>query len=155
VAYRNPIHINMLDYDSLLNIFNHFRLEDVDSWNRQLTWRKLAHVCRKWRYLVYDSWSLLDMYILLTNGSPPMGSPAYLPPMPLVIEYRNNTTAWVLHDKENIFTGLQRHDRVRRIILQAPSPSLRTCLVALNEFFPQLEYLYRVHDKGRGEPGAS
>jgi len=131
----------MLDYDSLLNIFNHCRLEDVDNWNRQLTWRKLAHVCRKWRYLIYDSSSLLDMYLLLTNGSPPMDSLAYLPPMPLVIECRNNTTAWVLHDEENIFTGLQRHDRVRRITLQAPSPSLRPCLIALNDFFPQLEYL--------------
>jgi len=61
--------------------------------------------------------------------------------MPLVIECRNNTIAWVLHDKENIFTGLQRNDCVRRIVLQAPSPSLRTCLVALSELFPQLEHL--------------
>ena len=141
MAYKNLIHINMLDYDSLLNIFNHCRLEDVDDWNRRLAWRKLAHVCRRWRYLIYDSSTLLDMYLLLTNGSPPIGSLAYLPPMPLVIEGRNNTTAWGLHDAENIFTGLQQHDRVRRVVLHGPSPSLRTCLVALSGLFPQLEYL--------------
>ena len=61
--------------------------------------------------------------------------------MPLVIEYGNNTTAWVQHDEENISTGLQQHGRIRRLVLQGPSPSLRTCLVELNEHFPQLEYL--------------
>jgi len=61
--------------------------------------------------------------------------------MPLLIEYRNNITAWAQHDKENISTGLQQHGRVRRLVLQAPSPNLRTCLVELNEHFPQLEYL--------------
>ena len=70
-----------------------------------------------------------------------MGSLAHLPPMPLIIEYENNTTAWVRHDEENIVTGLQQSDRIRRVVLQGPSPSLRTCLVALNELFPQLEHL--------------
>ena len=141
MAYRNLIHINMLDNDSILNILNHCRLQDIDNWNRQNTWCKLAHVCRKWRYLIYDSLSLLEMCLLITNGSPPMDSLAHLPPMPLVIECKNNTTAWVQLDKENVFTGLQQPDRIRRVVLQGPSPSLRTCLIALNELFPQLEYL--------------
>ena len=140
-AYRNLIHINMLDHDSLVNIFNHCRLGNVDNWNRQHTWCKLAHVCRRWRYLIYDSLSLLDMCLLITNGSPPMDLLAHLPPMPLVIECENNITAWVRPDEENVYTGLQHPDRLRRVVLQGPSPSLRTCLIALNELFPRLEYL--------------
>jgi len=131
----------MLNYDSLLNIFHHYRLQDVDSWNLRLAWCKLAHVCRKWRYLIYDSSSLLDMYLLLKNGSPTLGSLAHLPPLPLVIDYCNMTTIWVRQDKLSILTGLQQRARVRRIFLQIPSPHLNICLEAMGDLYPVLEDL--------------
>ena len=131
----------MLNYDALLNIFNHYRLEDVDGWNLRLVWYKLAHVCRRWRYLIYDSSSLLDIYLLLTNGSTTLESLAHLPPLPLVIDYVNMTNTWVRQDELGIFTGLQQYGRVRRIFLQIPSPHLGICLAAMNDLYLSLENL--------------
>lgn len=89
VAYRT--HIHMLNYDALLGIFGHYRMQDVDNWNIRLKWRMLAHVCRRWRYLIYDSSSLLDM-CLLFNPSFSIDLLAHLPPLPLIIHYLNETT---------------------------------------------------------------
>jgi len=132
----------MLNYDSLLNIFHHYRLQDPDSWNGRLVWCKLAHVCQTWRNLIYDSCSLLDMYLLLTNGSPTLGSLAHLPPLPLVIDYRNmTTTTSVQQDEPSILTGLQERGRVRRIFLQAPFPRLGIFLATMSDLYPILEDL--------------
>jgi len=139
VAYR--AHIHMLNYDALLNIFHHYRLGDVDIWNLRLAWCKLAHVCRRWRYLIYDSSSLLDMYLLLKNGSPTLGALAHLPPLPLVIDYCNVTTTRVRQDELSILTGLQERGRVRRIFLQVPSPHLDICLATMSDLYPILEDL--------------
>ena len=139
VAYRG--HIQMLNYDEVLHIFHYYRLEDVESWNLRLGWCKLAHVCRRWRYLIYDSSSLLDIYLLLKNGSPTLGSLAHLPPLPLVIDYCNMTTPWVRQDELSILTGLQQRERVRRLSLQVPSPHLDICLTTMSDLYPILEDL--------------
>ena len=131
----------MLNYDSLLNIFHHYRLEDVDRWNLRLAWCKLAHVCRRWRYLIYDSSSLLDMYLFLTNGSPILDSLAHLPPLPLVIDYRNMATTRVRQDELSILTGLQQRARARRIFLQVPSQHLGIYLAMINDLYLILEDL--------------
>ena len=139
VAYR--AHIYMLNCDALLNIFHYYRLEDIDSWNLQLAWCKLAHVCQRWRNLIYDSSSLLDMYLLLKNGSPTLGSLAHLPPLPLVIDYCNTTTTRARQDELSMLTGLQERGRVRRIFLQVPSPNLGICLATMSDPYPILEDL--------------
>ena len=131
----------MLNYDELLDIFHHYRLEDVDSWNIRLAWCKLTHVCRRWRYLIYDSSSLLDIYLLLRHGSPTLDSLAHLPPLPLVIDYCNTTTTWVRQDELSLLTGLQQCGRVRRSFLQVPSPHLGICLASMGNIYPILEYL--------------
>ena len=41
-------------------------------------------------------------------------------------------------DADNVHRGLQQHDRVRRVILQAPSSSLCTWLEPMNKLFPML-----------------
>jgi len=139
VAYR--IHIHTLNYDVLLNIFHHYRLEDVDYWSLRLAWCKLAHVCRRWRYLIYDSFVPLNMYLLLTNGSPTLDSLAHLPPLPLVIDYRNMTTTQVRQDELGVLGGLRRRGRVRRIFLQIPPPHLGICLATMDDLYPILEDL--------------
>ena len=136
MAYRTHIHI--LDNDSLLQIFSHYRLEDEDNWNLRLTWRKLAHVCRRWRYLIFDSWSHLDMCLLLTNDSPSIDTLSHLPPLPLVIDYSDRTRTMARKDEDNIHLGLQQHGRVRQVVLRAPSSSLRMWLEPMNKLFPRL-----------------
>jgi len=139
VAYRSHIHI--LNHDALLNIFHHYRLQDVGSWNLRLAWCKLARVCRRWRYLIYDSSSLLDIYLLFTNGSPALDSLAHLPHLPLVIDYCNETATRVQQDELSILTGLEQRARVRRIFLQVPPPHLGICLATMSDLYPILEDL--------------
>ena len=129
----------MLDNDSLLQIFSHYRLDDEENWHLRLTWRRLAHVCRQWRYLIYDSWFHLDMSLLLTTDSPSIHTLGHLPPLPLVIDYSGRTTGTTARKNEdNVYLGLQQHSRVRRVILRAPSLSLRTWLELMNNLFPKL-----------------
>ena len=133
--------IDNLDDDSLLQIFSCYRLEDEDDWYLRLAWLKLVHVCPRWRILIYDSWSHLDLCLLLTNDSPSMDTLRHLPPLPLVIDYSDRTGTITRKDESNMYLGLQQHDRVRRVILQAPSSRLRMWLESMNKLFPRLENL--------------
>ena len=139
MAYRTYVHI--LDNDSLLQIFDHYRLEHEEDWTLRLTWRRLAHVCRKWRYLLYDSSFYLDMSLLLTNKSPSIDTLSHLPPLLLVINYSDIIRTIAREDEDNILFGLQRHDCVLRVVLQASSSSLRMWLELMNNHFPRLEDL--------------
>ena len=131
----------MLDNDSLLQIFRCYRLKDENNWNIQLTWRKLAHVCRRWRLLVSDSWSHLDMHLLLTNDSPSIYTLSHLPPLPLAINFLDRTRTMTRKDEDNLHLGLQQHDRVSQVAFRAPSLSLRMWFELMNKLFPRLRDL--------------
>ena len=131
-------HIHHIDNDSLLQVFNCYRLEDEDNWNLQFIWLKLGHVCRRWRFLIYDSSSHLDLCLLLTNDSLSTYPPSHLPPLPLVIHHSERTRTMARKDEDNVHRGLQQHNRVRRVVLQAPSSSLCTWLEPMNKLFPKL-----------------
>ena len=67
------------------------------------------------------------------------------PPFPLIIDYEQpidpnqDITA---EDEERITLALQHHDRMRRINLRVPAPSLQKLIKSLDDEFPTLEYLY-------------
>ena len=134
------IHILNIDDDSILQIFSHYHVQDGDNWHLRQTWMRLAHVCQKWRYLVYHSTSYLDICLLLTNNSPSMGTLNHLPPLPLVIDYSDTSGSRTL--ARNTHLGLQQHGRVRRVALRAPSSILRMLLEPMNNPFPRLEVLF-------------
>src|SRR5947208_15509543 len=71
---RHSAPIDILDDDSLLNVFRLYRpaLLDGDEdhrgrvlwgmeWNRERWWYKLPHVCRRWRCLILGSASYLRL----------------------------------------------------------------------------------------------
>jgi hypothetical protein len=133
MAYR--IHIHKLDNDSLLQVFSYYRLEDGNSWHLRHTWsrwKRLAQVCYRWRYLIYRSSFHLHMCLLLTNNSPSMDTLSHPPPLPLVIDYSDKTATLARRDEDNIYLGLQRHGRVRRVALQAFRLHLRACACCLS-----------------------
>jgi hypothetical protein len=136
VVYRT--HIHRLDNDSLLRIFSYYRLEGEHNWNLQHMWLKLAHVCGRWRYLIYDSPGLLDLCLLLTNDSPSLDTLSHLPPLPLVIDYLDRTGTVTVARKDNIHLALQQCGRVRQVALRAPLLSLRMWLEPMNKVFPRL-----------------
>ena len=134
-------HIHGLDNESLLEIFSHYQLEHKDGWNGQLQWRTLTQICRRWRHLVYDLSSHLDIRLLLTNDSPSLDTLGHLPPLPLAIDYSDRTGTIAQRDEENIRCGLQQHGRLLRLALWAPSSILHMLLEPMNKLFPRLEVL--------------
>ena len=61
--------------------------------------------------------------------------------MALVIDYSDRSRTMARKDEDNIHFGLRLHGLVRRIVLQAPSSSLRMWLEPMNKAFPRLEGL--------------
>ena len=148
--------IDILDDDSLLNIFYLYRLpvllEEGDSgdialwggrWEWEDWWYKLASVCRRWRYLILASPSYLGISLVCRSLTPMADMLAHSPHFPLVInhfppEHRKTTT----QVKEGILLALKQRDRVRRIRLQMHDPPSIGFVEALDEEFPLLEYLH-------------
>ena len=147
--------IHILDDDSLLNIFHLYRPVLIDEekddkidilvggdWKRERWWYKLVQVCRRWRYLILGSASHLDLCLLCTYGTPVADMLAHSPPLPLIIDHTDESLDITTEDEEDILLTLQHRDRVRRIRLHMPVTNLRKLLVAIDEEFPMLEYLF-------------
>ena len=141
MAYKT--HIRILDNDSLLQIFDHCRLNQKNDWNFLFIWQNLTHVCRRWRFVILDSWLHLDIRLHLTvTGNPrSVDTLSHLPPLPLDIRYSGDMKPISGRDKDNILLGLQQHGRVCSISLVAPSSYLRIWLEPMDRPYPRLEYL--------------
>ncbi|KAH9022725.1 hypothetical protein EDB84DRAFT_1509981 [Lactarius hengduanensis] len=131
--------INTLNDDILLGIFSHYRPDDEGNRKRQLGWFKLAHVCRRWRRLIYESAFHLDAHILCTEGAPVVDMLPLLPPLPLVINYQS--LSMHARDELGISHALRLRNRVRHVDLDILPSNLRKLLVLLDEPFPRLERL--------------
>ncbi|KAI9512947.1 hypothetical protein F5148DRAFT_559957 [Russula earlei] len=151
--YRSFVHI--LDNDSLLNIIYYCRpvLIDEDQadendillggeWCRERWWYKLAHVCRRWRCLILSSSSHLGLRLVCTYGTPVADMLAHSPPLPLIIDYTDKDREATAEDDEGILIALQHRNRVRWVRVWRPVPNLEKLIMAIDEEFPMLEYLY-------------
>ena len=127
-----------LNDDVLLSIFKHYRPEDESNRVFRL-WSKLAHVCQRWRHLIYESASHLDAYILCTEGTPVADMLSVLAPLPLVINYQSTNIR--ARDELGISHALRLRNRVRRVDLHIRSSSLRKLLALMDEPFQILEHL--------------
>jgi hypothetical protein len=147
----------MLDDDSLLHVFYLYRPflsgEDQDDrarlaggkeiGTRGRWWYKLAHVCQRWRNIIFGSASYLGVSLVCTYGTPVADMLAHSPPLPLIIHYamkgRHITTT---NDKQGILFALKQRDRVLRVRLSTLDTSLLEKIIAvMDEEFPILEYL--------------
>lgn len=151
--YVTPI--QRLDDDALISIFYHYRPVMLDEgevdlvrilqggeWDRERWWYKLSQVCRRWRYLILASPSYLSLSLVCTYGTPVADMLAHSPPLPLVIDHAVRYHEVTVEDEEGVLLALQHHDRVRRIRLQMPIPNLQRLIMAIDDHFPILEYLF-------------
>ena len=147
--------IDILDDDSLLNIFYHCRPlvllkeGDVDGiglwsgrWEGEYWWYKLAWVCRRWRRLILASPSYLGISLVCRSGTPVADMLAHPPPIPLIIDHIYLDDNISAEDEERTRLALRHHDRVRRIRLRMHDPPPVGLLTAIDGPFPILEYLY-------------
>ena len=146
--------IHILDDDLLLKIF-HLCLPVLSDGDEaeparifqgrkrgQHWWYKLAHVCRRWRYLVLPSAHQLAPCLVCTYDTPVAGMLAHIRPLPIVVDYCYENRKVTAQDVEGILLALRRRRRVRRIRLQMPTSDLKRVVVAMVGEFPMLEYLY-------------
>ena len=145
--------VHILDDYSLLNVFYLYRPfllgEDQglqirsaggEQWVGERWWYRLAHVCQRWRNLILQSASYLDLCLVCTYGTSVADMLAHSPPLPLVIDYiHHHITA---EDEEAIIIALEQRDRVRRIrFVNIPVLKLQKLISAIDGEYPILEYL--------------
>ncbi|KAN0133879.1 hypothetical protein V8E53_008311 [Lactarius tabidus] len=123
------------------SIFDCYRLDAEDDWNRRLLWCKLSHVCQRWRHLIYGYASHLGMHIRCTNGTPVVDTLDHLPPLPLFVDYVYTDATMTEKAELGIYHTLQLHDRVRHISLRLPPSILHKVLVLMDQHFPILDHL--------------
>ena len=145
------ISIHILDDDSLLNIFclyrPYFLGEDSKDlrrlqggWSRdEGWWYRLAHVCQRWRNLIFGSASYLRLSLVCANGTPVEKMLAHSLPFPLTVDYDERGTT--PDDEKGILLALEQRHRVRHLRLNFPVQNLRNLIMAIDEEFPILEYL--------------
>ena len=148
------VSIHILDDDSLLNIFLLYRPfflgeDGYDSsrlsggevlWAQGQWWYRLAHVCQRWRNLIFGSASYLRLSLVCTNGTPVANMLENSPLLPLTVDYHGEDSI-TADDEEGILLAFEQHDRVRHLRLTFPIRILQKLVMAITEEFPILEYL--------------
>jgi hypothetical protein len=151
--------IHILDDDSLLNIFYLYRPiflgEDDDEnarlkggkrpWVGECWWYKLAHVCQRWRNLIFGLASYLGLFLVCTKGMPVTEMLAHSPSLPLVVDYSEKYYGMTVEDEEGTILALRQRDRVRRIRLDMSVGNLQKLVVAIEQEYSMLEYLIVWH----------
>ena len=135
----------MLPEDILLEIFDFYRLDEVQSqynlWGLRereylWVWHRLAHVCRKWRHVISMSTRRLDLRIVCTGGAPFETILGFWPTLPLWVQYRN-LGAKILPN--NVIIALRRLHRVCGIHLVLPSLLIGPIVEMIQEPLQALE----------------
>ena len=128
----------MLPEDILLNIFDFYRLDATQlSRGRPWRWHRLAHVCRKWRYVISISPRRLDLRILCKYGAPIESILGFWPTIPLVIKF--DATRKSKPMPRNIPVALRCSDRICDINLRMTSSMTGSIVELIQKPCPTLE----------------
>ena len=136
--------VDMLPDVALLNIFDFYMEEELidpldkiyNSNPRIEVWRTLAHVCRKWRYIVFGSPRRLHLRVYCRRNTPAREMPNIWPNIPVIV--------WVTEylDMDNTIAALKHNDRVCAIYLwDVRNSGSEKILVAMEQPFPTLTRL--------------
>lgn len=114
-----------------------------------LEWRRMVHVCQRWRYIIFESPLQLDLQLLCTHGTPVRKNLPCWPPMPLIVDYY---TYWDADGSEgegvtpghedDVMAALEHPDRVRYVGISVTSSLLGTMGEGLQKPFPILTHLW-------------
>ncbi len=94
----------------------------------------------RWRNLILGAAPFLGVCLVCTIGTPVADMLVQSPTLPLIIDYVSKDDI-ATEDEEAIVLALEQHDRVRRIRLMVPYLYLQKLAVAIDEEYPNLEYL--------------
>ena len=136
--------IQALPDEVLLEIFTRdrgFALErlSLGPWK----WQRLAHVCQRWRSLIFTSPCRLELRLYYTYRKPVTQDLSCWPPLPIAIFYpRFPPSGTADHkDEANVLAALKHRNRVCEINFALTSPLLERSALLMQEPFPALEQL--------------
>jgi hypothetical protein len=131
----------MLPDDVLLEIFD-FCLDTNGLFE---AWITLAHVCRRWRSLVFQSPRRLNLRLYCTPETRVEDTLGIWPPLPLIINYFGDDDDDEATGVDNIIAALEHNDRVCQIefiYLTRSQLGYVTDSAAMKRPFPELTVLH-------------
>jgi len=143
--------------DVLVEIFDHHRLGTAPLRLKSGPWKwhRLAHVCRRWRFVIFSYSRCLDLRIISTHGTNSIHrSPIFWNPLPINIWYpRNRYGALSEMDEGNISVILENPARIREVDIMITRSLLIKCASSIKKSFPTLEFLrLRAPESDSGVP---
>jgi len=136
--------IDMIPDDILLEVFDHHRLAAQEyalfgPWE----WHRLAHVCQRWRSVIFASPRRLNLRLVYTYKKPARKDLECWPSLPISIWYPRSVLYHPLYpaDETNVISALEFPDRICEINLTLTRPLLEKLTPLMQDPFPALEYL--------------
>jgi hypothetical protein len=141
----------------LLEIFASYRqgIDPYDSqWRKKYAWFNLAHVCRKWRAVMFASSSRLNLNIIVGPEKPGHIKTILSGHLPILIDYLRLYRPEDMTDSAlwRMRAALRHRDRVREISFRGWNVTFGKFIRATNYHFPALESLV-LHLPPGHEPG--
>ena len=130
----------MLPEHALLEIFEFYRKNFNNA--RLWKWHLLAHVCRKWRQIVFSSPLRLHLRILCTSRTSVEKNLSIWPTFPINIEYTYSGSDIRPRGADNVIAALKHRDRVCDISLDTNGLQLGHMVTMMMEPFPVLTHLH-------------
>ena len=121
----------------LLEIFYHnVNFDTPFPEEREEAWQSLAHVCRRWRCIIFESPRHLNLQLVCRITTPARDTLDVWPALPLVISCYNG---YNVENMDNIIAVLERSDRVCQItLIDTRNSDLEIPLAAMQQPFPEL-----------------
>jgi len=136
---------DMLPDDVLLEIFDHHRLaaQEYALLSGPWEWHRLAHVCQRWRSVIFSSRRRLNLCLVYTYKKPVRKDLECWPPLPISIWYPRLVLYHPLYpaDEANVISALEFPNRICEINLTLTRPLLEKLTPLMQDPFPALEYL--------------
>ncbi|KAI0267755.1 hypothetical protein BC834DRAFT_57611 [Gloeopeniophorella convolvens] len=155
LAHSCPV-VDILSDDILLEIFDFYRLSATTALRSgggpiryEWPWDVLAHVCRRWRRIVFASPRRLNLRLVCTYRTPVrVGLPSW-PSLPILANYDHGRESLAPGDEDNIVFVFKFPYRLYRLSLSATSSLVSKLSVArLGKPLPMLEYLSLQSESG-------
>ncbi|KAH9059927.1 hypothetical protein EDB87DRAFT_1619267 [Lactarius vividus] len=141
ISLGQHVSIEVLSDDVLLAVFG-FYVASL-SWH----WHRLAHVCQRWRLIVFGSPRSLDLQLYCTPRTPVKNTLDCWPAFPINIRCRRSQHADAScmylppEDGDNVIAALQCHNRVRSMDLCLTYSVIEKLSTQVKEPLSELEYL--------------
>ncbi|KAH9172773.1 CHAT domain-containing protein [Lactarius sanguifluus] len=148
--------IETLPQEILLEIFDVYRLDSLKHsqlGGRPWAWHRLAHVCQRWRDIIFASSRYLDLKVFCTYGTPVREIlSSSLLNLPIIVRYGGfpGSSLLTADDEDGIIALLDHPSRICEVQLTTTAPLLEMAAAPMQQPFSVLEYLHLSTRTGPG-----